>query len=473
MRDWSSDVCSSDLSDFPESVRAPFDLMRQAWSESPVSTAKERKQSLTGLLKWVQANEKRVAVAIDADFGGRSHHETRLAEVMIVVNGIKHTRSHLEEWMAPQRREVWWMLEPAQGAVQRQPLGVVGVMAPWNYPFQLAVLPLVQALAAGNRVLIKPSELTPQTSDLLAEMCAACFPPDQVSVITGGPEIGAAFSSLPFDHLFFTGSTQVGRLVMQAAAKNLTPVTLELGGKSPVLIHDSYPLEKAAGRIATGKWLNAGQTCVAPDYVLLPKGKEQAFADAILAQAEKMYPTLGDDYTAIVSERHHKRQLALLEDARAKGATVIQKGESKGRKIPPTVVLNVSDEMTLMQEEIFGPILPIEVYEELDQAIARINSRPRPLALYYFDHRGKRAESVLQRTVSGGAVINDVVLHLANEELPFGGVGHSGIGSYHGLEGFQTFSHEKAVFYQSRFALNGLFKPPYGSFINFVLDRLI
>jgi len=457
----------------PETVQAPFDAMRKTWSQNPPPTCRERKKNLTDLLQWVQANEKRVAQAIDSDFGGRSHHETRLAEVMMVVNGIKHTRSHLEEWMAPQRREVWWMLEPAQGVIQRQPMGLVGVMAPWNYPFQLAVLPLVQALAAGNRVMIKPSELTPQTSELLAEMCAACFPPEQVSVITGGPEIGAAFSGLPFDHLFFTGSTQVGRLVMQAAAKNLTPVTLELGGKSPVLIHDSYPLAKAAGRIATGKWLNAGQTCVAPDYVMLPKGKEQAFADAILAEAERMYPTLGDDYTAIVSERHHKRQIALLEDAKSKGATVLQRGESKGRKIPPTVVLNVTDEMTLMQEEIFGPILPIEVYEDIDQAIGRINSRPRPLALYYFDHRNKRAESVLQRTVSGGAVINDVVIHLANEELPFGGVGHSGTGSYHGLEGFQTFSHEKAVFYQSRFAMNGLFKPPYGSFINFVLDRLI
>lgn len=460
-------------SPIPDAVHAPFQLMKEAWRSSEVPTAKARKQSLKVLLKWIQANEQRVAQAIDADFGGRSHHETRLAEVMIVVNGIKHTRSHLEEWMAPQRREVYWLLEPAQGAVQRQPLGVVGVMAPWNYPFQLAVLPMVQAIAAGNRVLIKPSELTPQLSELLAEMCAACFPPEQVSVVTGGPEIGAAFSALPFDHLFFTGSTQIGRKVMQAAAQNLTPVTLELGGKSPVLVHDSFPVAKAAGRIATGKWLNAGQTCVAPDYLLVPKGKEQAFADALLAEAEKMYPSLGDDYTAIVSDRHHSRQLALLEDARSKGATVLQRGEGKGRKIPPTVVLNVSDEMLLMQEEIFGPILPIEAYEDLDQAIARINSRPRPLALYYFDHRDKRAQQVLQRTTSGGAVVNDVVLHLANEELPFGGVGPSGMGAYHGLEGFQTFSHEKAVFYQSRFALNGLFKPPYGGFINFVLDRLI
>ena len=393
---------------------------------------------------------------------------------MIVVQGIRHTRKHLREWMSPQRKEVFFLLEPAQAAVQRQPLGVVGVMAPWNYPFQLAVLPLVQAIAAGNRVLLKPSEYTPSLTSLLDEMCTACFKEDQVAVVQGGAEVGAAFSSLPLDHLFFTGSTPVGTKVMQAAAKNLVPCTLELGGKSPCLVHESFPIGKGAGRIATGKWLNAGQTCVAPDYLLVPQGQEQAWADAMLDQAQAMYPTLGADYTAIIADRHFARQQALVDDAKAKGATILQRHEpGEGRRFPPTIVLNPTDEMLVMQEEIFGPILPIETYATLDEAIARINDRPRPLALYYFDHNGGRAQDVLERTVSGGACVNDVVLHLANDELPFGGVGPSGMGAYHGEAGFLTFSHEKSVFYQSRFAMNGLFKPPYGGFIDFVLKRLI
>jgi coniferyl-aldehyde dehydrogenase len=458
----------------PAAVQAPFDVLRAASRAQLPPDRKARRTALKALYAWVKANTDAIDDALNTDFGGRSKHETRLAETLVVANGIKHTLKHLDEWMAPQPRSVYWPLEPARARIERQPLGVVGIIAPWNYPFHLAALPLVTAVAAGNRVLLKPSEITPATAALLERMCSEVFAADHVTTVQGGAEVGAAFAGLPFDHLFFTGSTAVGRKVLQAAAPNLTPVTLELGGKSPTVVHPSFKLDTAAARIAAAKLFSAGQTCVAPDYVMVPKGQEAAMATAFLAAAATLYPTLGDDYTAVINDRHFARLSALIEDARAKGATVQQHGTLPPgtTKLPPTVVTNVTPDMLLMQEEIFGPVLPIEGYDSVDAAIATINERPRPLALYYFDHSAKRGADVLKRTTSGGALLNDCLLHVANEDLPFGGVGPSGMGAYHGERGFLALSHEKSVMIQARLPMTALFRPPYGALVDTMVKLL-
>jgi coniferyl-aldehyde dehydrogenase len=347
---------------------------------------------------------------------------------------------------------------------------VVGIISPWNYPVQLALLPAVAALAAGNRALIKPSEITPSTSALLATLVARYFSPGELAVVSGGADIGAAFARLPFDHLLFTGSTQVGRTIGLAAAENLTPVTLELGGKSPALIHANADLPALSARLAIGKLLNAGQTCIAPDYVLIPGQRAEALVQALQRAVARLYPAPIDnrDYTSIIDERHYSRLTALLDDARAKGARVIELGGSNGsasggaRRVPPTLVLDVSDAMAVMQQEIFGPILPIETYTTLDQAIERINARPRPLAMYMFGGSAAERRRVLERTIAGGVTLDDTLWHFSNENLPFGGVGASGYGAYHGERGFLTFSHQKPVFAQSRATPGRLLYPPYG-----------
>jgi coniferyl-aldehyde dehydrogenase len=370
---------------------------------------------------------------------------------------------------------------PARAAIQKQPLGVVGIISPWNYPVYLALDPLVGALAAGNRALIKPSELTPQTSDLLKQLIGEVFEPEQVSVVTGGPEIGIAFSKLAFDHLVFTGSTSVGKLVMRAAAENLVPVTLELGGKSPAIVSDNFSLKSAAEKIIHGKLLNAGQTCIAPDYALVPKGRLDAFVEELKAQVAAQYPRLesNPDYTSIATQRHYDRLLGLITDAKEKGATIVEAnpaGESlssTSRKIAPTFVVGATSDMTVMQDEIFGPILPVIGYGTLDEAIDFVNERPRPLALYYFDHDDRRVQRVLDRTVSGGVTINDTLLHAGQEDLPFGGVGPSGIGHYHGVEGFETFTKKKPIFYQSRISGAGMLNAPYKKSLETMLRFLI
>lgn len=461
-------------------VQAPYDRLRDAWNlQERAPTAGERVSLLGKLADWIIEHQTEVAAAIDADFGGRSSHETLMAEVWIVITAIRHAQKHLSRWMRPQRRGVYWVLMPATAQVQRQPLGVVGIIAPWNYPFQLSILPLVTAIAAGNKALVKPSELTPHTTELVARLIAEVFPKDHVDTVTGGAEVGAAFAALPFDHLFFTGSTRVGRLVMQAAAKNLTPVTLELGGKSPTWVHPSFDLKTAADRIAGGKWLNAGQTCIAPDYVMLPGDRVQGFVEHLEAAVVERFPTLADngDFTAILSEKHRSRLLGLVEDAVSKGAVahwLHPEGAADGSgKLGPVALTGVTDEMVVMQEEIFGPVLPILAKASVDEAVQYINANPRPLAMYVFDHDRTRVDAMLARTTAGGVTVNDCLLHIANEELPFGGVGASGMGAYHGEAGFLRFSHEKAVFYQSR--LNGGFviKPPYGKAVETLLKVVI
>ncbi|MCX7144989.1 MAG: coniferyl aldehyde dehydrogenase [Sulfuritalea sp.] len=430
-----------------------------------------RQARLDALAALVHDNAERFVTAISADFGHRSAHETRLLELFPSLESIRHTRSHFGAWMKPQRKSA--------SIIIPQPLGVVGIIVPWNYPLFLAVAPLAAAIAAGNRVMIKMSEFTPRTGELLAELVARYFTEDDVAVVLGDATVGADFARLPFDHLLFTGSTKVGHDIMRMAADNLTPVTLELGGKSPAIVGLDYPMAKAAERIMVGKLLNAGQTCIAPDYVLVPAGQEQAFIEAARAVVAKCFPAMATtpDYTAIVNDRHYQRLQGYVTDAQARGAKIeplsTAKADDTRRKLPPLALLNVDDTMRVMQDEIFGPLLPVLPYKDLDAAIAYVNQHPRPLALYYFGNGGGDRDRVLNETVAGGVTINDTILHIAQEELPFGGVGPSGMGHYHGIEGFKTFTKQKAVFYQSRLNGMSLFNPPYGALFERLTKFLI
>jgi coniferyl-aldehyde dehydrogenase len=369
---------------------------------------------------------------------------------------------------------------PATVQLVPQPVGVVGIISPWNYPMQLALSPLVGALCAGNRAMIKPSELVPETSALLRDLVAETFPEDLVAVVTGGADVGDAFSRLPFDHLVFTGSTRIGKIVMRNASENLVPVTLELGGKSPTIVGEDFSVRTAAERIMAGKLFNAGQTCIAPDYALVPARQREAFVEACKASVAKLYPTLlaNADYTAIVNEKHRDRLQSYLDDAKTRGARVIElnptaESMSGTRKLAPALVLDVTEEMLVMQEEIFGPILPIRTYDKLDEAIGYVNDHPRPLALYYFSHDTASTNRILAETISGGVTINEVMYHFAQDDLPFGGVGPSGMGAYHGREGFDAFTKKKPVLRQARVNTTGLIKPPFGKTIDALLKVLI
>jgi coniferyl-aldehyde dehydrogenase len=462
-----------------ETFKNVFERMHAATRRNAQVERSARQARLDALAALVHDNAERFVTAISADFGHRSAHETRLLELFPSLESIRHTRSHFGGWMKPQRKSPSIWFRPGRAQIIPQPLGVVGIIVPWNYPLFLAVAPLAAALAAGNRVMIKMSEFTPRTGELLAELVAKYFAADDVAVVLGDATVGADFARLPFDHLLFTGSTKVGHDIMRMAADNLTPVTLELGGKSPAIVGPDYPMAKAAERIMVGKLLNAGQTCIAPDYVLVPAGREQAFIDAARAVVAKCFPAMATtpDYTAIVNDRHYQRLQGYVTDAQARGAKVeplsTAPADDARRKLPPLALLNVDDTMRVMQDEIFGPLLPVLPYQDLDAAIAYVNQHPRPLALYCFENDSGRRDRVLNETVAGGVTINDTILHIAQEELPFGGVGPSGMGHYHGIEGFKTFTKQKAVFYQS--GLNGmsLFNPPYGALFERLTKFLI
>jgi coniferyl-aldehyde dehydrogenase len=359
----------------------------------------------------------------------------------------------------------------AKAEVRYQPKGVIGVISPWNFPLSLAMDAIAGAFAAGNRVMLKPSEYTPATSALLAQIIDLYFDDDELAVIVGGPDVGAAFAGLPFDHLIFTGATSVGRHVMRAAADNLTPVTLELGGKSPVVIGRSADLAKTAARVMNGKTMNAGQVCLAPDYVLAPKESLDGFVKEVQSATAKMFPTIKDnrDYTSMINQRHYDRVRGMIDDARAKGAQIVEVNpanedfsQQEHRKIPPTLILNATNDMSVMQEEIFGPVMPVMTYTSFEDTITDVNARPRPLALYYFGDDDQEAEALLSRTHSGGVTINDVIFHFAMDDLPFGGVGPSGMGAYHGHRGFVEFSHEKAIYRQMSSEMIAMLRPPYG-----------
>jgi coniferyl-aldehyde dehydrogenase len=452
----------------PATPASAFDRQSALRSTRPGLAA--RLESLRQLEGLVRENAGAFCAALQADFGGRSQHETRLLEIFPSLEAIRHARRHLRRWMAPQRRSTSLWFQPGRSRIVFQPLGIVGIVVPWNYPLYLAVGPLVGALAAGNRVLVKMSEAAPATGELLERLVSERFDGTLLSIVNGGADVAKAFVALPFDHLLFTGSTEVGRQVMRAAAEHLTPVTLELGGKSPAIVGRDVEIAEAATRILYGKCLNAGQTCIAPDYVLLPEERMDDFVSAAQAAVGRLYPRLAEnpDYTAIVNVRHRERLHGLLQDAKAKGARVVDvnpAGEdlSTSPKMAPCLLTGVTPDMRVMQDEIFGPLLPLVPYRTLDEALAFVNARPRPLALYVFDNDSHTIERVLAETVSGGVTVNETILHIAQEDLSFGGVGASGMGEYHGRAGFETFSKRKAVFFQSRFSLLKLFRPPYGA----------
>ena len=450
-------------------MRDTFLRMRQAVRSEIGVSAPDRKDRLRRLLGLLQDNAGAFETAISADFGHRSVHETRFAEALVVEAGIKLALRRIDHWMRPKRIPSAWHFWPGSNRLIPQPLGVAGIVSPWNYPLQLTLAPLVGALAAGNRTMLKPSELVPQFSSVLAAAVGKRFDAAEVAVIEGGPAVSQAFAALPFDHLLFTGSARVGRLVAEVAARNLTPITLELGGKSPAIIDRSADVAAAAHRIAIGKLLNAGQTCIAPDYVLCPRYAQDTFVTHYFKSVTALYGTdpHNPDYTSIVTEAHYDRLEGLLSDATAKGGRIDRQVEDISvwqslRKFPPCLVLSTTDEMWVRQEEIFGPILAVIPYDQEDEAIAYVNGRDRPLALYWFGADRHARDRILQETVSGGVTINDCLLHLAQEHQPFGGVGASGMGAYHGKWGFRTFSKEKPVFNRGRVSATVLLQPPYG-----------
>ncbi len=463
-----------------ERVRGRFDRLQAAYESNRYPPLAERLSWLDALEAMLQDNVEELAAAISQDFGHRSLHDSKLGDLWLSLTQIRFVRSHLARWMKPRRSAPLLVLRPATARVAPQPLGVVGIIAPWNYPIMLAMAPLAGALAAGNRVMLKLSEHVPRTSELLSRLLQQALPEDLIEVVLGGPETGQAVCEMPFGHLLYTGGHDVGRKVAEAAARNLVPVTLELGGKCPAILHASFPTTKFAQRVIQGKVYSAGQSCVAPDYLLVPRVRVPEVVEALRDALSERFPTLRDnpDYSAVAGPDRKRRLSELRDEAVAAGARAIElnpAGESlEGtQKLPLTLLLDVPDDVTLMGQEIFGPLLPIVPYETLDDAIAYVNRRPRPLALYYFDHDSKRVRRVLQDTVSGGVTVNDTLLHFLCDELPRSGVGASGYGAYLGQRSFDLFSHNKSVLYQSRLSGVGLFSPPYGTLVDWVLKNVL
>ncbi|MCP5178603.1 MAG: coniferyl aldehyde dehydrogenase [Pseudomonadales bacterium] len=442
--------------------------------EVPAAVRRDRLERAIDLLL---THRQRLVDAMCADFGHRSKTQSLFTDIAASVAPLRHAQKHLATWMRPEKRRVGPFplnLLGARARVDYLPLGVVGVISPWNFPVNLTFSPLAGIFAAGNRVMIKPSEYTPVTSEVMAELFAGSFDPLEVTVCTGGPQTGADFASLPFDHLLFTGATSVGRHVMRAAAEHLVPVTLELGGKSPVIVGRSADIDRTTDAIVAGKLMNAGQICLAPDYVFVPDERVEEFVESTKRSVAKMFPTLldNDDYTSVVNERHYARLTGYVEEAKSRGMRVEEINpanedfrQQPHHKIPPTLIVDPADDLAVMQDEIFGPVMPVKRYGQLQEGIDFINGRPRPLGLYYFGSDAAEEKAVLAHTTSGGVTVNDVVMHVAQEDLPFGGVGPSGMGAYHGIDGFRRFSHARSVFTQSRVnvaEMAGL-RPPYGA----------
>lgn len=456
-------------------MREILDRQRAAFmTELPVSI-ETRRDRLRRAAAMVKDNAARFCDALSEDFGHRSPRQSMITDVVASVSPLKHAEKMVARWARREKKPVMFPLGllGARAWVEYQPKGVVGIISPWNFPVNLVMSPLAGVFAAGNRAMVKTSEFTPATAALFEELCPRYFDPAELAFVSGGSDVGQAFSALPFDHLLFTGATGIGRHILHAAADNLTPVTLELGGKSPAILGRSANLAQATERVAMGKMLNAGQICIAPDYLMVAAEQEQAAVDGLVRAATAMYPTLlsNPDYTAIINDRHFARLTAAIDDARAKGAEVIAVNPanedfaaSNARKLPLHIIRNTTDDMTVMQEEIFGPVLPVRKYDSIDGAIGEVNRRDRPLALYYFGRDEAERRRVLDRTISGGVSLDDTIFHVSMEELPFGGIGPSGMGAYHGEPGFRTFSHAKSVFKQSRLDVAGLggLKPPYG-----------
>jgi coniferyl-aldehyde dehydrogenase len=454
-------------------ARRLLEAQKRAHLREGSPSSAQRMDRLDRLVALLVEHGDELVDAMDVDFGARSKDQSRLTDIAAVISAVKHARKHLARWMRPERRSADSALALLGGRaeVRFAPKGVVGVLSPWNYPVNLALGPLASILAAGNRAIVKPSEHTPQTSAAMARLVDLYFDELEIGMVLGGSEVGEAFTHLPFDHLLFTGATSVGRHVMRAAAENLVPVTLELGGKSPVFVSRSADMSKAAARIMSGKLMNAGQTCLAPDYLIAERDVAARFVEAAQASVALMFPTLKDnpDYVSIINQRHWDRLTAHLEDARSKGAEIItinpaneDLSQQPARRLAPTLVLKVSDDMTLMQDEIFGPILPVKTVADVAEATAYVNAGPRPLGLYYFGEDRAEESAFVDGTISGGVTINDVMFHIAQEDLPFGGVGASGMGAYHGRDGFLEFSHRRAIYRQTASELIAFLRPPYG-----------
>jgi coniferyl-aldehyde dehydrogenase len=476
----------------PSSLRRLFEAQRIAFRRGAPDHAK-RIAALEALETAVLDGKDEIVRATNEDFGGRARQETLLLELAPLVDAIRHARKHLAKWMKPLPVSAGINFFPAKARIVYQPLGVIGILGAWNYQTYLSLSPLTDAIAAGNHAMVKPSELAPRTAEVLKKMIAAIFPPEYVAVVNGDAQLAAEFASLPFDHLLFTGSTRVGKLVMKAASENLTPVTLELGGKCPAIVHREFPLRTAVERIITGKLYNAGQTCLAPDYALVHESQRDKFVTLASEVARALYPAWSGnpDYTHIINAQHFERLRNLVRDAVERGAKLVPLGAAgdvvaapgkstdrnaagtDDRLFPLVALLHDSDSMQVMQEEIFGPILPVLTYRELDEALQYVNDHARPLALYYFDHDSHRIDHVLKATISGGVTVNDVIYHIAQNNLPFGGVGSSGMGHYHGRAGFATFSKKKGVFLQSRFSGLEFLRPPYGPLVDRVIRFLL
>ncbi len=459
-------------------MQSILEQQQTAFLKSLPVSASDRIDRLQRAESLLKTHSKALCKAMNADFGQRPVMLSEFVDILSAINALRHARKHVRHWMKDEKRGVRFPLNllGARAWIQYQPKGVIGILSPWNFPVNLTFSPLADALAAGNRVMIKPSEATPETSALMADLIAAEFDPTEVSVITGDAGVAAEFSSLPFDHLLFTGSTAVGHHVMRAAAENLTPVTLELGGKSPVIIGKQTRMKDAAEKIILGKMMNAGQVCLAPDYILVSEKDMKPLCEELIQAHQRMYTGSNtSDVSTIVSDGHHQRLVSLLDEAREHGTEVIQTGESateSGRDMPLTILINPAEDLKVMQEEIFGPLLPVLTYGSVDEAIETVNSAARPLGLYYFGPDKSEQKRVLDRTISGGVTLDDVIFHVSAEELPFGGVGASGMGAYHGYDGFRTMSHSKSVYRQSRFGLSRLIGliPPYGKRLRRMID---
>ena len=477
------------MSDYNGAGHNAMDAILQAQKNAQLRdgapTVEQRRDRLDRAIGVLVKHRGAINDAVAGDFGHRSKDTTDMADTAVSIAALKHARDHLKGWMRSERRKVDFPLNLLGGAarVEFQPKGVVGLIAPWNFPVGMVFTPLAGILAAGNRVMIKPSEFTERTSALMQEIIAETFAPEEMTVVTGGPEVGAAFTALAFDHIIFTGAGSVAKHIMRAAAENLTPLTLELGGKSPAILGESADIAKAASRIMAGKTMNAGQICLAPDYVLSPDDKVGAFVDASRSAVGAMFPSGlkdNDDYTSIVNQRHYDRLQGYLEDAKAKGGELVELNpqsedftQQPYRKMAPTIVLNTSEDMDVMKDEIFGPILPVKSYQSIDEAIAYVNKNDRPLGLYYFGADRAEEDKVVSSTTSGGVTVNDVIFHNAQEDLPFGGIGPSGMGAYHGHDGFLEFSHKKAIYRQTGNEIIKLFRPPYGETFRKQMDSRI
>jgi len=458
-----------------EEMMKLFDAQRAAFHEELPVSYDTRMDRINRTAQMILDNKDALCEAISSDFGHRSEVQTVMTDLMSVIGYAKDHKKNLKKWMRPEKRKIDFPLNlmGASGQVEYQPKGVVGIISPWNFPVNLAFGPAIGVLGAGNRAIIKFSEFTPETGELCKTLVAEYFTPEEMTVITGGPETGKSFSEIPWDHLIFTGGGSIAKHVMAAAAQNLTPVTLELGGKSPTIVGPDADLEKTTQRVAMGKMMNAGQVCLAPDYLMVPQDKEEAVVNGIASNVAQQYPTMiaNDDYTSVINARHKERLQGLIDDAVEKGAkqTVVNPGDedfanTNSNKMPLTVLQNVNDDMRVMQEEIFGPVLPVKTYRNLDEVVDYVNENDRPLGLYYFGETENDKRKVLDRTISGGVTVNDVIFHIAQNDLPFGGVGPSGMGSYTGHDGFKEFSHAKAVYRQPKINVAKLagFLPPYG-----------